>query len=438
MTSDLALLIAVTALCRFGGESQVVHLRGNGLATLTVFEAFSAPYAKRVLIPAALVRRDEGKQQRYAPGDAVSLEPPGRVTPVNMSRGPFDVIYKTVTPPGPRSPGEKSPFEVVVVSGGGLGRLTDGKVWVAGQLLDGRIWDVERRSGRPLTVETWPAPQWPAGDEPALTGSIEGISDVEIEQARGKLDCTDQSRDLAGETLRWEKAEVSLDRPLRFNGHAIAVALLADDPPQVISPPPATPPTRSSPVAVPKPSPGRFVWVATSSVLLLLGGGAGFARYRRRKVVQPLAATDAGGYKVLICYNSVDRKRVLAVAKKLRDAGLRPWIDQWSLRPGDSWQDEINKAMDTIAIALVFIGSGGAGLFELQEIKRLERLRTHGRIRVIPVLLRGAPVDSPAVTDYLEGQHQVDFRKSTPDPFKQLVFGITGKTDEKGKKVDVV
>ena len=41
-------------------------------------------------------------------------------------------------------------------------------------------------------------------------------------------------------------------------------------------------------------------------------------------------------YNVFLSHNSKDKAVVRAVAERLRADGLRVWIDDWGIRPGDS------------------------------------------------------------------------------------------------------
>ena len=47
--------------------------------------------------------------------------------------------------------------------------------------------------------------------------------------------------------------------------------------------------------------------------------------------------------------------------------------------------------------------------------------------RVIPVILEDWPGVPPVFPAFLEGLHWVDFRTRDPEPFEQLVWGISGE-----------
>lgn len=54
--------------------------------------------------------------------------------------------------------------------------------------------------------------------------------------------------------------------------------------------------------------------------------------------------------KVFICYAKEDRKVVRQLYEDLKQAVLKPWIDYEDLLPGQCWETEINRAIDTTII----------------------------------------------------------------------------------------
>ena len=43
---------------------------------------------------------------------------------------------------------------------------------------------------------------------------------------------------------------------------------------------------------------------------------------------------DSFNYDVFLSHNRQDKPRVRALAERLRDAGLRVWLDDWVIKPG--------------------------------------------------------------------------------------------------------
>ena len=112
--------------------------------------------------------------------------------------------------------------------------------------------------------------------------------------------------------------------------------------------------------------------------------------------------------------------------------GLPEWrmydrvLDEWELRPGLPWQEVLEEQIGQVRAAAVFIGKSGLGPWQNVEMKAFIRQFVKRGCPVIPVVLKDA-TKKPKLPPFLEGMTWVDFRKDEPDPFDQLVWGITGE-----------
>lgn len=136
--------------------------------------------------------------------------------------------------------------------------------------------------------------------------------------------------------------------------------------------------------------------------------------------------TEAGIYDVFLCHNSEDKNAVKNMGKKLQKLGIRPWLDEWALRPGLPWQDILEQEIRRIKSAAVFVGGNGIGPWQRKELNAFLREFVERGCPVIPVLLSNAP-QKPELPIFLKGMTWVDFRKQDPDPISQLTWGITGE-----------
>jgi hypothetical protein len=136
------------------------------------------------------------------------------------------------------------------------------------------------------------------------------------------------------------------------------------------------------------------------------------------------AKRERGEYDVFLSYNSKDEPEVMRIAERLIGRGLLPWLDLDCLRPGFRWMPQMERQIRSIPSAAVLVGPSGIGPWQDEEIYAiLCRFKKENR-PVIPVILEGAPeVEFPP---FLDARARVDFRKTSPDPMDQLVFGITG------------
>lgn len=129
-------------------------------------------------------------------------------------------------------------------------------------------------------------------------------------------------------------------------------------------------------------------------------------------------------YDVFLCYNSKDRDQILDIARRLKERGVRPWLDIWEIPPGTRWQKELERHLASIRSAVVFVGPKGPGPWQELEVESiLLQLARRGR-PIIPAILEGRR-GRPRLPAFLNLWHLVDMRERDPDPFEQLVWGIT-------------
>ncbi|MFQ4138363.1 GUN4 domain-containing protein [Nodosilinea sp. PGN35] len=130
-------------------------------------------------------------------------------------------------------------------------------------------------------------------------------------------------------------------------------------------------------------------------------------------------------FDVFLCHNSEDKPAVIQIAQQLRQNNLTPWLDVWEIRPGEVWQLVLERQIESIGAAAVFIGKQGIGPWQQQEIYCFLQEFVSRQLPVIPVMLANAP-QQPKLPVLLKNIHWVDFRLQDPDPLSQLVWGITG------------
>jgi hypothetical protein len=131
-------------------------------------------------------------------------------------------------------------------------------------------------------------------------------------------------------------------------------------------------------------------------------------------------------YDVFLCYNSADRERVKAIGERLKELGILPWLDVWEIRPGTRWQLALAKQIKSVKSAAVFIGPKGPGPWQGAEVEALLTQLFKRKCPIIPVILEGRQ-GQPQFPPFLSLVHVVDMRQPDPDPFRQLVWGITGE-----------
>jgi len=135
---------------------------------------------------------------------------------------------------------------------------------------------------------------------------------------------------------------------------------------------------------------------------------------------------ESGCFDVFLCHNSADKPAVKRLGEGLKARALLPWLDEWELPPGQAWQELLERQILRIGSAAVCIGPAGISPWHQQEMRGFISEFVDRRLPVIPVLLPGAPAQ-PELPLFLRQFTWVDFRRAEPDPFEQLVWGITGR-----------
>jgi len=131
-------------------------------------------------------------------------------------------------------------------------------------------------------------------------------------------------------------------------------------------------------------------------------------------------------FDVFLCHNSNDKTEVKAVAYKLKELGLVPWLDEWELIPGRSGRRSLEAQIEQVSSAAVFVGKNGIGPWQDEEISAFLYQVKERNCPVIPVLLQSAP-EKPNLPPFLIDRVWVDFCKNQPDPISQLFWGIKGQ-----------
>jgi hypothetical protein len=131
---------------------------------------------------------------------------------------------------------------------------------------------------------------------------------------------------------------------------------------------------------------------------------------------------EVAEFDLFLCHNPQDKAAVRELARRLRERGLRPWLDEDELRPGVSWQAALEDVIAGIPAVAVTVGSRVAPWQDRELAAFLRRFSRRGCV-IVPVLLPGAsPVDLPV---FLDGLAWVNLAATEPDPIDQLVWSVT-------------
>jgi len=102
--------------------------------------------------------------------------------------------------------------------------------------------------------------------------------------------------------------------------------------------------------------------------------------------------SQAREFDVFVAYNSRDVSEVRLLVDDLKQRELKPWLDLDQVLAGRSFQDEIQNVIPRIKSAVICIGLGGLGKWQVEEVKAFIHQCVDRDIPVIPVLLRGVEI----------------------------------------------
>jgi hypothetical protein len=142
-------------------------------------------------------------------------------------------------------------------------------------------------------------------------------------------------------------------------------------------------------------------------------------------------AAESLPFDVFLSYNGDDRPAVRELAAALRQWGLRPWLDEEELRPGQSWLEGLEEILAIVPACAVVVGSDGLGPWEVVEMRAALQQAVRRGLPVIPVLLPGA--HAPKLPLFLTQYTWVDLSGGlTAEGIDRLVWGITGRKVGRG------
>jgi internalin A len=134
-------------------------------------------------------------------------------------------------------------------------------------------------------------------------------------------------------------------------------------------------------------------------------------------------------FDVFLCHNSLDKPIVRELSRRLRERGVRSWLDETGLTAGKPWQAEIVESIAYCRTVAVLIGPAGAGIWQLEEIRLALSEAASLKKRVIPVILPPGElqidVNLPAEFRYLSQRTWVKFGNDLDeDNISKLCKGI--------------
>jgi WD40 repeat protein len=123
-------------------------------------------------------------------------------------------------------------------------------------------------------------------------------------------------------------------------------------------------------------------------------------------------------YDLFLSHNSRDKAKVRTLAKRLRDAGLKVWFDEWVIKTGDDIYLAIERGLEAARVQVLCLSPEAlsSDWVTLERNTVLFRDPTNAGRRFVPLLM----VDCQ-LPDTLRRYKYVDFRRETEEAFDELV-----------------
>jgi len=132
--------------------------------------------------------------------------------------------------------------------------------------------------------------------------------------------------------------------------------------------------------------------------------------------------SELSNVKAFLCHSSADKNAVRVLYRQLKSYGVRPWLDEEDLVPGQNWDSEIRKAVKASNVVIVCLSKGsitktGYVQKEIQFALDAAEEIPEGTIYIIPALL-----EECGVPDRLSKWHWVALFQ--PNGFDKLTAAL--------------
>ncbi len=136
--------------------------------------------------------------------------------------------------------------------------------------------------------------------------------------------------------------------------------------------------------------------------------------------------------QVFLCHSSGDKPTVRKLYQQLKNDGFQPWLDEENLLPGQDWELEIEKAVESADIILVCLSQSSVTKvgYVQKEIKfalDIADRQPEGSIFIIPVKLQSCQIPRR-----LSNKQWVDLYPDSVKGYSRLVSGLEHKAKELG------
>src|SRR5574342_734262 len=123
-------------------------------------------------------------------------------------------------------------------------------------------------------------------------------------------------------------------------------------------------------------------------------------------------------YDVFLSHNSKDKPVVLELANRLKQDGLRVWLDEWEIQPGDKIGLKIQQGLERSHTLLMVMSQAyfASEWSTLEHHTLLFRDPTNAQRRFIPLL-----IEDCKLPDVIAQFAYVDWRQKSEEAYARLL-----------------
>lgn len=134
-------------------------------------------------------------------------------------------------------------------------------------------------------------------------------------------------------------------------------------------------------------------------------------------------------FDLFLAHNSLDKPQIRAIAGRLKQRKLRPWVDEDQILAGQSFQKMIQYAIPRVRAAAVFVGPSGLGEWQADEVELLMSACKKEDKPLFLVLLPGIK-EIPQELGFIAQKHWVSFDRGVNQALNDIESGIQGRPAE--------
>jgi hypothetical protein len=162
-------------------------------------------------------------------------------------------------------------------------------------------------------------------------------------------------------------------------------------------------------------------------VILDMDQAADAERQRATAIATLQGKQATGDYDLFLWFHRTDRAFAQNIGTALEQHGILAWLQEWSGERDQPVWSALQSSLPKIKKVGFVMGRDSLSSWRHPDVPTLLRIFRDRQIAVLPILLPNFPQDVEP-PPFLQGMGRVDFRVRDPNPLRQLLRGITGKT----------